>query len=282
MTDAGGTGHTPELFEWGACLGPLAAGLKLAYGSATPFPHIVIDDFLPRLIYEDLVDEFPGLDDTNWHRFVSTPERGKSQIREFLCIPPGIRQFILFCNSAPFLRFLEELSGISRLIPDPYLHGGGLHQTEPGGRLGVHVDYTNHPEWGVHRRLNVILFLNESWEPAWGGALELWEPGMASCVRRVEPVGNRLVVFTTTDSSWHGHPDPLQSPPGINRRSLALYYYTADANPEASGDTHGTRFHPRPGERFQSGWRDVARDWLPPAVLRALVRSLGRTRANRR
>jgi hypothetical protein len=35
-----------------------------------------------------------------------------------------------------------------------------------------------------------------------------------------------MAMFSTTDYSYHGHPDPLSCPPDRSRRSLALYYYT--------------------------------------------------------
>ena len=37
---------------------------------------------------------------------------------------------------------------------------------------------------------------------------------------------NKLVIFNTTDFSFHGHPEPLKCPDNVTRKSLALYYYT--------------------------------------------------------
>lgn len=46
------------------------------------------------------------------------------------------------------------------------------------------------------------------------------------CVKRYLPTFGRIVIFSSTDFSYHGHPLPLSAPHGRARRSLALYYYT--------------------------------------------------------
>lgn len=52
------------------------------------------------------------------------------------------------------------------------------------------------------------------------------------CEQRIPPTYGRLVVFSTTDFSFHGHPHPLEAPPGRARRSLALYFYTREFPPD--------------------------------------------------
>ena len=59
-----------------------------------------------------------------------------------------------------------------------------------------------------------------------GGHLELWDSGVKACEQRILPIFNRLVVFSTTDFSYHGHPDPLTCPDHRTRNSIALYYYS--------------------------------------------------------
>jgi hypothetical protein len=57
---------------------------------------------------------------------------------------------------------------------------------------------------------------------------------------------NRAVVFNTDTTNYHGHPDPLNTPPDITRRSIALYYYTV---PRGVKLPHTTIFRARPGSR---------------------------------
>ena len=117
-------------------------------------------------------------------------------------------------SSPPVLRFLEALTGIEGLIPDPYFGGAGPHQILPGGFLKVHADFNWHPLLKLDRRLNLLVYLNKDWREEYGGQLELWDRDMARCERQILPVFNRTVVFSTTDFSFHGHPRPLACPGG--------------------------------------------------------------------
>jgi hypothetical protein len=109
---------------------------------------------------------------------------------------------------------------------DADLIGGGLHQIEAGGFLDVHVDFNFHPKKRLHRRMNLLIYLNPAWNDAWEGHLELWDMDRKQQLERVAPLLNRAVLFETNEVSFHGHPKVLKTPPGQFRRSMALYYYT--------------------------------------------------------
>ena len=154
----------------------------------------------------------------------------KRQILPEECSAP-VRQLFHFFNSQPMLEFLEGLTTIRGLIPDPYFVGGGFHETGRGGKLGIHADFRINEQLHLHRRLNVIIYLNEEWKPEWGGALELWDRDMKVKVREVMPVFNRCVVFNTDADSFHGHPDPLCTPEGVLQafdRALLLHRVERD------------------------------------------------------
>ena len=163
---------------------------------------------------------------------------------------PTTRHLLSEFNSAPFVNFLEEVTQIKGLVPDPHYFGGGIHQIEAGGYLKIHADFNVHQRLRLDRRLNALLYLNRDWRDEWGGQLELWNKDMTLAVRKISPQFNRLVVFATTDSSFHGHPDPLLCPPGVTRRSLALYYYTNGRPAEERSSAHSTLHQVRPGENF--------------------------------
>ena len=80
----------------------------------------------------------------------------------------GSKLAIFEFNSPKFLDFLEGITGIRGLIPDPYFTGGGLHQIRKGGRLGMHTDFRINEKLKLQRRLNVIVYLNDDWSPEWG------------------------------------------------------------------------------------------------------------------
>jgi Rps23 Pro-64 3,4-dihydroxylase Tpa1-like proline 4-hydroxylase len=254
------------------------------YASAKPFPHIVIDDFLRENIANELIKEFPKPTDPSWLRYKAPAEKDKLQSTSELTMPPGVRGIIGAFNSSTFVKFLERLTGIEGIIPDPHLYGGGMHQTLTGGHLKMHVDYNLHQQWKLDRRLNVILYLNDHWDEDWGGALELWDSDdanhMTDCAKKYFPVANRLVIFSTTERSWHGHPDPLTCPQGQTRKSIALYYYTNGRPKEELPEFHNTIFVERPGEVFKYvTLKDVIRDIVPPILIKAARRIKG-ARAN--
>ena len=145
---------------------------------------------------------------------------------------PTTRQVLNQFNTASFINFVEELTDIKGLIPDPHYHGGGLHTIERGGHLNIHADFNRHARLNLDRRINALLYLNEGWKDEWGGHIELWDETMTKAVRKVAPEFNRLVIFAITDTAFHGHPEPLACPPDRKRRSLALYYYS-NGRPES-------------------------------------------------
>lgn len=217
------------------------AGLSDAYRSADPFPHIAIDGLFLDSDLERVLDVFPRPDELEWAKF-DNPEEKKLGYRHGTPLPEVIELFLYRLNSYVMLQFLERLTGIEGLIPDPYFGGGGLHQIEPGGFLKVHADFNVHPLLKLDRRLNLLVYLNRDWKDEYGGALELWNADMTRCVRSIAPVFNRTVIFSTTDTSFHGHPKPLTCPPDRTRRSLSLYYYT-NGRPEAErSPAHDTIF----------------------------------------
>lgn len=248
----------------------LATKLAIQYAAAEPFPHIVIDDFLPADTLRRVAENFPGAADLGWHRSIN-PRQVKLAVEDETQIDESARKLLYQLNSATFMKFLETLTGIEGLIPDPYFTGGGLHQIERGGYLKIHADFNRHPKFRLDRRLNLLLYLNEGWKEEYGGHLELWNKSMTSCVHRILPIFNRCVIFNTSDFSYHGHPEPLSCPEDMTRKSLALYYYSNGRPDEEFSDEHGTLIRPRPGEKVDGlngrrTGRSILSRFVPPIV----------------
>ncbi len=240
-----------------------------AYMKADPFPHIAIDDFLPAEILQRCLDDFPMAPDPESQSFDRAQERYKTSFNPDY-LSPRVRSLFYSLNSRPFCQFLENLTGIQGLIPDPLYVGGGFHQTTNGGHLSVHADFNLHGPLRVERRINALIYLNKDWKLEYGGALELWDTGMRQCIRRITPEFGRLVVFSTNATSFHGHPAPINHPHNVPRRSIALYYYTATW--DGREKSHTTNFKVRPNSRDKVDWRVRADafidDWTPPIVAR--------------
>ncbi len=241
------------------------------YQHNDPFPHIMMDDFLDPDFLRGIADEFPAQGDREC--FMREQERLKFQFRPDQCEGPLTRMLFAELNSRAFIAFLSGLTGIKGLIPDPYHAGAGLHETRRGGHLSIHADFPRHKEMGLTRRLNLLIYLNDDWQDDFGGALELWDRGMQAAARRIMPLFGRAVIFSTERDTFHGHPDPLTCPADRSRRSIAVYYYTAnDADQDQGLIERTTDFRPRPGSTDKRDWRVMLQhwkaDWMPPALQR--------------
>ena len=151
---------------------------------------MVIDDLLDPELLKDVVAEFEAMDRTPWHHTERATER-KYSTEDFQRFGPTTRSVMSQLNAAPFMAFLEKLTGIAGLIPDPHLRGGGLHEIRRGGALGVHADFNFYKRLNLFRRLNLLIYLNENWAEEWGGHLELWDRTGKRCVQRIAPIFNR-------------------------------------------------------------------------------------------
>jgi Rps23 Pro-64 3,4-dihydroxylase Tpa1-like proline 4-hydroxylase len=253
----------------------IKASLRERYAAARPFPHVVVDDFLDPRLLEQVLAEFPAPGQIAWQSFDNEREVKLASASEAR-FGPATRLLLYHLNSITFLDFLSEVTAIPDLLSDPCFDGGGLHQIVPGGKLGIHADFNKHPRYGLDRRLNLLIYLNREWREEYGGALELWDRDMTRCEARILPFFNRVVVFGTTDFTYHGHPDPLACPIGMTRKSLALYYFSVGRPADEVSATHSTLFRTRPqgeaSQSFGSRLRHAARELLPPIVARQLQR----------
>jgi hypothetical protein len=255
----------------------LAASAHSEYVVAKPFPHVVFDDFFDPRLLDIVLEEFPKPDEIAWQHFDNAAEIKLASSRE-ASFGPMTRLLMYHLNSITFLNFLSSVTGIDNLISDPGYEGGGLHQIVRGGKLGVHADFNKHRSFGLDRRLNLLLYLNKDWREDYGGHLQLWNRDMTQCEAKVLPIFNRLLVFGTTDFTYHGHPDPLQCPDHMTRKSLALYYFSNGRPAEEVTGEHSTIFRARDEKDLQltlgQRSRHLARDLLPPILVRQLRRIL--------
>lgn len=220
--------------------------LRDVFRSAKPFPHIVLDGLFPGEALDQILAVFPAAEDKQWQRFDSKLEKKLGNLGQLLGAHEAIVEFLLAMNAPPMLDFLERLTGIDGLIPDPYFGGGGLHQIVRGGFLKVHADFNWHPKLKLDRRLNVLVYLNKGWKEEYGGHLELWDRDVKRVEKSILPVFNRTVVFSTTDTSFHGHPSPLRCPESMTRKSISLYYYSNGRPEEERSAPHDTLFRATP------------------------------------
>lgn len=223
-----------------------ADALSAQFHGATPFPHLHLVDLLKPDVARAAAAEFPAPDADAWINYVHVNER-KMGLSTRAAFPARLGALVDELNSERFVHWLSVVTGIPDLQADPTLLGGGLHQTPRGGYLNVHRDFTRHhylPQ--LRRRLNLILYMNPDWDDAWGGAIELWDRAVQRCVVTIPPRLNHALLFATADISHHGHPQPLDCPPTMTRKSVALYYYTANEGADVAPGA--TLYRARPND----------------------------------
>ena len=193
-----------------------------------PYKHLVIDNFFEEELIEECYKNFPDISDNSWE-FANDKDieiKYRSKWTSEFDIPEGVIDVVRIMNGADFLRSVSEIFNIKKLVPDSYFTGGGLNVTKKGGLLDVHVDGNYQDATGLNRRLNALLYLNKNWTKNFGGEFGLYDHKGEKCLKKIEPIFNRLVIFDTHDSSWHGLPDPVKFHEYNQRKRILLYYYT--------------------------------------------------------
>lgn len=246
---------------------PLERLLRLAdeqapdYVGADPFPHCVIDGLFDGEALRQVAAELPARDATwttwdtanEWKHVLDRPER----------FGPAARQLCDELNGSEFIRFLERLTGVDGLVPDPHLTAAGYFQVERGGFLNVHIDFARNPKLSLVRRVNVLVYLNDGWQEDWGGNLELWRTLDSGPTRSIVPLMNRMVVFSTPQTP-HGHPQPVVAPEDRSRLCFSAYYFTSPDRPDSPTDRNGVLFSQR---EERAGLAGLARKLLPPLAM---------------
>ena len=197
------------------------------YNSAIPFPSIIIENFFDEKFLNQILNDFPNLSKIESTQKYMYKNEIKYANNDYTNFPESIKVFLDFLNSNYYLEFLQKITSIKeKLVSDPELNGGGLHEIKKGGILKIHTDFSKHPFLELDRRINVLIYLNKNWKEEYGGHLEMWDQDMLECKNKILPGFNKMVIFSTNDFSNHGHPDPVTCPPDISRKSIALYYFS--------------------------------------------------------
>jgi len=202
------------------------AALRERLQAAAPFPHLVLEGLFNPALLTLTLEEFEMCEWTEMRSGYESTRRMALGSR----MGPASQLYFDIVNSGWYTRWVGAITGVPYLLTDPLLFGGGLHETRPGSSFEVHRDFDRHRHVGLRNAMVMITYLNKGWQPEWGSALELWDTRRQQCVKRVQPEFGHTLFMPHNTVSYHGHPDPLNTPDGRPRRSLTAYYYTnADA-----------------------------------------------------
>lgn len=257
--------------------------LKVNVQNAPSFPHFCIDNFLEESFANEIHDSFPSYSEAEkvGKLYSTVNEKKKIQIADPKQYAPAIFRLHEILASRDFIGMMSEMIGISNLIADPNMGGGGIHETNSGGHLDVHVDFNYNKELDMHRRVNILIYFNKDWREEYGGYLDLWDKDVKNRLAYFAPIFNRAAGFATSDISWHGV-TPLTCPADRMRKSFAAYYYTKEAPPGWDGVKHSTIFKARPTEYWKGNiampaeqFSDATRDFIR-SVKRSIKKTLNR------
>jgi Rps23 Pro-64 3,4-dihydroxylase Tpa1-like proline 4-hydroxylase len=234
--------------------------IKADFQSKKPFRFVAFENFFIPEMAELIYANYPLIENGIWDGKTYIDQKNKFQKTEFA--PDSIMNKVFKeLNSKEIINWLQTVSEFKEeIIADDDLFGGGLHQSINGAFLNIHVDYNIHPKTKYHRRLNLIVYMNKNWKDEYGGNIELWDltKEKKEVIAKYPPSFNRCVIFETNEISFHGHPTPLKTPIGVNRKSLATYYYSKTRPENEIADAHNTIYINTEGmfgqiKRFNSG-----------------------------
>lgn len=148
-------------------------------------------------------NSLPNENSSDWVHYRNDCERKRTtnkhrNIYPFDKLEDQLHGFVLKAQILSILGISEPLEA------DGTRHGSGIHVSDPGDYLQPHIDYAKHPHLpDRERRLNAILWLNNHWKEAWGGAYLMCDD-MGVPQEVIYPKPNRLILWEPSDIAFHG------------------------------------------------------------------------------
>jgi len=197
------------------------------YTSSLPVPSIVLDNFLPDNFAKRMFVEAQTIPEEYWTSFT----RKGSMMKECVKLEhmPVARDLVAQLHSSAGLRWLEELTGVPGIIPDPHIVGAGYSKSWAGDSLKVHTDFNWNEQLKLHRVASLILYLTPDWKPEYKGAFEFWDFDKSKCVRSVDCLFNRALIWNHHKKGFHGYPQLLECPKDMHRTTFRLMFYVSNS-----------------------------------------------------
>jgi Rps23 Pro-64 3,4-dihydroxylase Tpa1-like proline 4-hydroxylase len=209
------------------------------FSAATPFHHVVIENFLSDETARRAAEAFPPYEHMQL-QYAGLVENRAIE-RRFDHVDPVYSQIFTDLTSDRCMAWLRSLSSIDDLSFDAKFNGAGLHQSRDGGFQNIHADQNRHPGNGLFQRLNILIYLNATWRAEWGGGLELWNQDLSRCETTILPLFNRCVIFAVHDRAYHGF-SRLSLPANVTRKSLTSWYFSQTPAPLQATKPHDVLF----------------------------------------
>ena len=194
---------------------------RLAYLTASPFPHLLIKDICDEAKLNEAYNSIPNLDNKSKDLIFAKNKFEKSNYGE---IHPLLKELNDDLKSEKFNEFLSFITGGKEIFVDPRNFGGGLHQGRGNSKLDMHLDFNYHPEntlW--YREMNVLLYLNKGWVSDHKGHLDI-EDLRTGLKKSVAVDWNSMIIQQCAPYTLHGY-GLTNFPENKSRTSIATYAY---------------------------------------------------------
>lgn len=242
--------------------------LKTQFNNGKPYKHIHVDNFLSSEFANHLYTNFPGLDKMT--RTYTGLNENKSEGSGFDIFDPAFTELRAALNTPEFYKAVSQITSIDDLFSVDDALGMGVHQGGNGSYLDIHIDFNIHHKENIHRRVNLLIFLNKKWKEEYGGKIELWNADVSKLEQAYLPSFNRMVMFETNEISYHGY-GKINVPEGETRKSFYGYYYTT-LREDARG-YHDTIFKARPEEGIMKKVKTDVKETLKNTAKRILKKA---------
>ena len=210
--------------------------LKKEYASHPEYGLINIQDFLPYGVVTSCSGELYNLPIDKMKHFT---RKGSCMYEcNDLSITPWQDKLVHAMHSSEMIRWLEKLTGVKKLIPDPHLVGAGYMKSYRGDTLQIHTDFNWVEEVALNRAVSVIIYFNRSWKKEWGGSLNFYDTKREKIYSSIKPDSGNMLVWTYKNLIYHGYPDPIDCPADECRRGIRLFYLTSDAKTDPKNPPH--------------------------------------------
>lgn len=196
-----------------------------------PFPHAVIDNFLPKEVFDLISKNLKNVDKFNdvKKEFLSHVEYKKKVFGDKDLIG-NLKLPVDILGSKKIKKIFENFFNVTNItsLTDWSNYGGyfPFHSMKTGGLLGTHVDHSHSRDNLLHVA-NAIFYVSENWEYEWGGETFFSNQSGFKMEKKIYPKPNRVVLFTHSPFSFHGV-KKINCPENHYRNTYYMDYYIHD------------------------------------------------------
>ncbi len=222
---------------------------KKTFHSGTPFPHLILDNFLTQNFFKKLKLEGFNTSKKKGKNFNTELEKNK-WISKNTQLPKQIKLIINELNKKEWINNLSQLSKIDNLFSSKVsnMDLANYHEMKDKGYLGPHVDHSSDPDTGSPHVLNLLLYLSKKWDNKWGGSTLLFDKQGKKIIKEIQYKPNRAIIFLHSPYSFHGVKKISKNK--YTRSSIYVDYYSNELSPYKNIDLkfekkwfkHGTFF----------------------------------------